>query len=363
MDLQTRHRLIVSDARNQSAVKDASVALVATSPPYPMIEMWDEVFAAMAPASVEALRGGRPRHAFELMHQELDRVWAECHRVLIPGGIMAINIGDATRTVDEEFQLYPNHARILQKLMALDMAVLPDILWRKPNNSPTKFLGSGMLPPGAYVTYEHEYILLARKGTKRAFPKPADKALRGRSAYFWEERNVWFSDLWMNLLGVRQKLEAEAPLFAENPGELAAVDEDLRERSAAFPLELALRLIRMFSVEGDCVLDPFVGTGTSMQAAAIAGRSSIGLDIAAALAPSIAQSMRAAPGIATGDAERRRAAHRAFVAERVAADKPLKYEGSWLKEPVMTRQEIEIRWPNLRSIRSDQPLEWIAAYE
>ena len=75
------------------------------------------------------------------MHAELDRAWAEVHRVLAPGGIACINIGDATRTIGERFTLWPNHARILEACGLFGFDNLPAILWRKPTNAPNKFMG------------------------------------------------------------------------------------------------------------------------------------------------------------------------------------------------------------------------------
>ena len=218
-----------------SPVGEGTIDLVVTSPPYPMIEMWDEQFAGIDPSIRTALSDGDGVRAFELMHAALDEVWSECQRILRPGGLACINIGDATRKIGGEFRLFSNHSRVLQKMASLGLSILPDILWRKPTNAPNKFLGSGMLPAGAYVTYEHEYILIARKGGPRRFP-PADKARRRRSAFFWEERNSWFSDVWVDLIGARQLL-----------GNTEADDLEARARSAAFPFELAYRLIQMHS--------------------------------------------------------------------------------------------------------------------
>lgn len=140
--------------------------------------------------------------------------------------------------------------------------VLPDIHWRKQSNAPNKFMGSGMFPAGAYVTYEHEYILVFRKGGKRVF-KGAEKALRQKSAFFWEERNVWFSDLW-DIKGTSQIITAA---------------KASRDRSAAFPFEIPYRLINMYSAEGDTVLDPFAGLGTTTLAAIASNRNSLGVEI------------------------------------------------------------------------------------
>ncbi|MGA9236213.1 MAG: DNA methyltransferase, partial [Desulfobacterales bacterium] len=148
--MQTRHQLHFGDARKMKAIGGNSVDLVVTSPPYPMIQMWDELFTRLDPAVAKALMQNRGMVAFERMHAALDPVWAEVHRVLKPGGIACINIGDAVRKIGDDFMLYPNHARILSRMLTIGFQPLPLILWRKPTNAPNKFMGSGMLPPGAY---------------------------------------------------------------------------------------------------------------------------------------------------------------------------------------------------------------------
>ncbi|MCB9778581.1 MAG: site-specific DNA-methyltransferase [Alphaproteobacteria bacterium] len=319
--MRTLHRALRGDARDLSALPDGSVQLVVTSPPYPMIAMWDAAFAAMAPDSAAALAQDDGAAAFAAMHAALDDVWAACHRVLCDGGLLCLNIGDATRTIGGRFALWPNHARILQGAMAAGFSVLPDLLWHKPTNSPTKFMGSGMLPGGAYVTYEHEYVLILRKGDKRAFSR-ADAERRRRSAFFWEERNDWFSDLWRGLPGVGQQLEGAG-----------------RERSAAFPFALPWRLIHMYSLQGDVVLDPFVGTGTTMAAALVAGRSSVGVDLDPDLVDRIGPRLAAATAAGPDLVSRRLSDHRAFVAGRLAAGKALQHHNAPHDVAVVTGQE------------------------
>ena len=347
----TRHQIHFGDARQMAAVPDGSVSLVVTSPPYPMIELWDEQFATADARIGQALVDEEGNHAFELMHTRLDAVWRECHRVLQPGGLACINIGDATRKIGGEFRLFSNHSRILHALAALGFSVLPDILWRKPTNAPNKFLGSGMLPAGAYVTYEHEYILIARKGGPRKF-SPADKARRRRSAFFWEERNVWFSDVWLGLVGTRQLL-ADAGFD----------DRDVRARSAAYPFELVYRLIQMYSLIGDTVLDPFLGTGTTTAAAIAGGRASIGFEIERGLEQPIRNTIETAVPLGSAYAQRRLAAHQDFVQSREEAGRPCRHVNRHYGFPVVTAQETDLQFTVPRAIEAEPQGTFIAEHE
>ena len=164
--MKTTHRVFFKNAKKMDAVDSESIDLVVTSPPYPMIEMWDAVFAENNPEIPLALKENKGVLAFELMHRALDRVWDEVVRVLKTGGFACINIGDAARTINGNFMLYPNHSRILASLFQKGLSPLPAVIWRKQTNAPNKFMGSGVLPAGAYVTLEHEYILILRKGGK-----------------------------------------------------------------------------------------------------------------------------------------------------------------------------------------------------
>ena len=326
--MQTQHQLHFSDSRDMSAVASQSVHLVVTSPPYPMIEMWDDLFCRSNDIK-KALQSGDGNQAFELMHRILDPVWNEIYRIMVPGGIVCINIGDATRTLNDVFALYSNHTRITSKMLSLGFSNLPNILWRKQTNAPNKFMGSGMMPPGAYVTLEHEYILVFRKGDKRLFKSPQEKTNRRQSGYFWEERNLWFSDVWMDLKGTRQNTQSKK----------------LRNRSGAYPFELAYRLISMFSVMGDTVLDPFLGTGTTLFSAVATSRNSIGYELDKAFQPLIRQECDPAIKQARNRIEERLNDHRQFVCDREAAGKMMKYTNRVYGFPVITRQEIELLLP------------------
>ena len=319
---RSHHAVSVGDARALPLPAD-SVELVVTSPPYPMIEQWDGTFAALDPGVANALDGGDGERAFDRMHAVLDEAWAELDRVLAPGGIVCVNVGDATRSVADRFRLYSNHARITESFSALGFDQLPGILWRKPTNSPTKFMGSGTLPPNAYVTLEHEHVLVFRKGDRRAFP-PHDSDRYG-AAYFWEERNRWFSDVWEGLTGVDQELGLDAP----------------RERAAAFPFELPYRLVTMFSVHGDTVLDPFWGTGTTTLAAMATARHSVGVERDAGFPAEFEARLDGLPERAETRARRRLSEHREFLADREAAPE---YRADYYDFDVVTRTERSIRF-------------------
>ncbi len=321
--MQTQHQIFFEDSRDMGALAQDSIDLVVTSPPYPMIAMWDQVFATMAPGVEKALAKGNGPEAYEMMHSQLDRVWRGIYRVLKPGGFACINIGDATRTLDGHFMLYPNHARIMTCLLALGFTALPAVLWRKQTNAPNKFMGSGMLPAGAYVTLEHEYILVVRKGGKRVFKTPEEKKRRHESAFFWEERNQWFSDIWMDLKGTRQKI----------------TDAALRLRSGAFPFELPYRLICMYSVKEDTVLDPFMGIGTTALAAMAVGRNSVGFEIETGFAPAIDLRGNSIVPFSNTVISRRLDHHRDFIAQRLENNKPVKHTNMHYNFPVITSQE------------------------
>ena len=324
--MRTTHRLFFHPAQDMSAIAAASINEIITSPPYPMIEMWDGILASQNATFAEALNKGLVEVAFEAAHQELDKVWQECYRVLTPGGFLCINIGDATRTIKGEFRLFNNHSRIVKTCLDLGFNNLPNIIWRKQTNAPNKFMGSGMLPCGAYVTLEHEYILIFRKGSKREYKKVEQKVARKNSAFFWEERNVWFSDVW-DLKGTKQKI----------------VNSETRDRSAAYPFEVPYRLINMYSQYGDTVLDPFFGLGTTMLAAMASGRNSVGFEIDDKLKSSIEDNLK---GVSIADfnsvIKNRFDKHSDFVKARSAEKGPFKHYNNTLGSDVMTSQEEEL---------------------
>jgi site-specific DNA-methyltransferase (cytosine-N4-specific) len=213
--------------------------LVVTSPPYPMIQKWDKQFNSLN---------------FYEQHTILGQTWEECFRILVPGGICCINIGDATRSIDGVFQCFPNYAEIVSRCKRIGFVPLVPIIWKKISNRPNAFMGSGFLPPNGYVSQDCEYIAIMRKGpTLRKFP-PKDRN-RYNSLFTKYQRDIWFQQIW------------------EIPGARGA------SATSSFPREIPERLIRMFSVIGDLAVDPFCGTNTTGIVAAELNRKYIGYNI------------------------------------------------------------------------------------
>ncbi len=276
--MHTEHKIILGNSQQMLELLDSSVHLMVTSPPYPMIKMWDSLFSEADPKirklwqSLE--KDGNEitvRQIYDGMHDYLAKVWQETYRVLVDGGIACINVGDATRRINGKFQLFPNHSRMIEICEKIGFTTLPYILWKKPTTKPKykgkgAFLGSGFLPPNAYVTLDCEFVLLFRKGDLRKFP-PKDK-LRYESAFKKVERDEWFSQIW-TLKGTRQTIS------------------ELERRTAAYPDEIADRLIKMFSIKDETVLDPFLGSGTTAKVAIRNERNSIGYETDQNLLPVI----------------------------------------------------------------------------
>ncbi|TFF86166.1 MAG: site-specific DNA-methyltransferase [Promethearchaeota archaeon] len=332
--MKSLHKIYFKNSKNLKELNDSSIDLVVTSPPYPMIEMWDRIFSQNNSKIRGYLEDGLGFKAFELMHIELDKVWAEIYRVLKNGGIACINIGDATRKIGGSFQLFPNHSRILQNCISLGFSVLPEIIWQKQSNKPNKFMGSGMLPPNAYITQEHEYILILRKGEIRNFTDE-EKQIRSKSTYFWEERNIWFSDLWSDIKGIDQEIK----------------DRDTRARSAAFPLDLAYRLINMFSIHGDTILDPFLGTGTTILASMASNRNAVGYEIDKNFKPLIHARLEDILKISNNKILERIKNHLNYIRVREKNGKSVKYFSENYKCKVITKQEVNIQFYFLKSMQ------------
>lgn len=248
---QTKHRLHLGDARELDWMESESVHLVVTSPPYWTLKEYEPSDAQMGAID-----------DYERFLDELDRVWRQCERVLVPGGRICCVVGDICmpRKRTGRHYVVPLHADIQVRSRRLGLDCLTPILWHKIANGVTEAEGNGAgfygkpYQPGAVVKNDLEYILFLRKGAGYRSPLPIQKAL---SMLTKEEMQDWFRSFWIDIRGASTRDGHPAP----------------------YPVELADRLIRMFSFAGDTVLDPFAGTGSTTLAAMSAGRNSIGNEV------------------------------------------------------------------------------------
>lgn len=330
--VKTEQKLIIGNANNLNKIKNKSVNLIITSPPYPMIKMWDEVFGLLNNKITADLIEKKPKIAFELMHKELDRVYDEALKKLAPDGYVCINIGDATRTFNNFFSLFSNSSRTISYFNKKGFSLLPSIIWSKPTNSPTKFMGSGMLPVGAYNTLEYENILIFRKN-KREFNNENIKKTRKESAFFWNERNLWCNNIW-NFIGANQKNKNSS-----------------RERNGAFPLELPYRIISLLTIKNDTVLDIFGGTGTTLLACIALQRNGIIVELMNEFKLEIEDKIMNSIKPLNNKNLLRIETYKNFIEERLSrGKKEPKYYNDFHKIKVISSQEREIKIPTIKNI-------------
>jgi len=192
---------------------------------------------------------------------ELDRCWKECYRILVPRGRLIVVVGDVllSRRKHKRHQVIPLHSDIQVRCRRIGYDNLAPIFWYKIANATYEAKGNGgnflgkPYEPNAVVKHDVEYILMERKPGSYRSPDPLTRLLSVIPA---QKHAIWFRQIWEDIKGASTK-----------------------KHPAPFPEELADRLVRMFSFVGDTVLDPFVGTGTTMVAAGKAGRNSVGFEI------------------------------------------------------------------------------------
>src|SRR5579859_5952018 len=244
----TNHVLRHGDARDLDWLSDQSIHLVLTSPPYWTLKDYPRSHGQLGLVA-----------DYERFHDELDKVWRECFRVLVPGRRLVCVVGDVClpRRRHGRHFVMPLHADIVVRARRIGFDNLSPIFWYKIANANYEVEnGSGFLgkpyEPNAILKNDVEFILMLRK--PGGYRKPTNEQ-RNASRLTKAEHQAWFQQVW------------------------TVNGASTREHPAPYPLELAHRLVRMFSFSDDTVLDPFAGTATTMLAAARCGRNSIGIEI------------------------------------------------------------------------------------
>jgi DNA modification methylase len=249
--IPTRHDLYNADARALDFLEPNSVHLVVTSPPY-----WTLKEYRQHPDQLGFIAD------YRVFLDELDKVWRGCYRALVPGGRLVCVVGDvclSRRKNGGEHSVVPLHASIQERCRSIGFANLAPIIWHKIANAKFEAEGNGggflgkPYEPNAVIKNDIEFILMERKTGGYRSPSVATRVLSVIPA---ERHKVWFQQIWTGVTGASTK-----------------------QHPAPYPMELAERLVRMFSFVGDTVLDPFMGTGTTTAAAALWGRNSIGVEV------------------------------------------------------------------------------------
>lgn len=246
---KTNHRFIRKLASN----KDLQPHLIITAPPAVMTQESDAYWTSKNKSISSILAKGKAQLAFEAQHNVLDKGWSEAYERLRTGGYLCIIVKRSSRKFSDRYSFYDNASRITYACQKIGFDALPSIKWRKPSKTPPHYMGSGMLPAGAYVVSQHDDILIFRKGAPRVFEKE-EQDHRSQSALFCKERNDWYLDHWSDI--------PTTPL-----------DNYLRDATIHhLPSELYIRMMMMYSIQGDTVLDPYGDNLLTSIAGAVLGR-------------------------------------------------------------------------------------------
>ena len=240
------HRVYFADARHMAELDDASVHLVVTSPPYWQLKDY----------GVEGQIGYHD--SYEEYIAGLNEVWSECNRGLHPGCKLCVNIGDqfARAAYYGRYKIIPIREEIIRHCERIGLDYMGAIIWQKYTTCNTtgggSVMGSYPYPRNGAIMIDYEFILVFKKQGKGPVVSAETKEAARLTHAQWCE---YFAGHW-NVPGVRQ-------------------DAHL----AVFPEEIPRRLIRMYSFPGETVLDPFLGSGTTVKVAAEEGRAGVGYEI------------------------------------------------------------------------------------
>jgi len=250
----TEHKLIIGDCTNMKEIADESIQLVVTSPPY-----------FNAPFDYKGYY-----KTYSNYLDMLKKVAKELYRVMASGRIVALNIDDML--IDGK--KYPIVADATKIFLEAGFDYRDRIIWKKPDGYLRISRRSGVLLQNPYPMYFYpdnllESILIFQKGEfdYKSIPKEIREKSKIDIKELEKNSKDWYKTLW--------EMTNVLP------------NSDLEKGIAAFPEELPRRLIILYSYVGETVLDPFVGSGTTMKAARSLNRNSIGIEINEKLVPII----------------------------------------------------------------------------
>lgn len=245
----TSHEFRLGTARGMSVLANESAHLIVTSPPYGNLKEYPHRDGQLGNVA-----------SYDEFLNELDAIWQECGRILVPGGRVCAVVGDVclSRRQAGRHHVLPLAADIQVRARKLGLDVLTPIIWLKVANikleasHSSRFLGKPYLP-GGVIKNDRETIVMLRKpgGYRKPTTEMEQQSRIDKADYF-----RWFLPIWSDVTGA-----------------------STRDHPAPYPLEIPRRLISMFSFVGDLVVDPFSGTGTTAQAAAITRRNSLSFEI------------------------------------------------------------------------------------
>jgi DNA modification methylase len=239
-------KIIIGDSRKMIEIKDETIDLIITSPPYWHIKDYGKI---------GQIGYGQTLHEYL---KDLYMVWKECFRILKPGRRLCVNIGDqfARSVIYGKYKIIPLHAEVISQCEKIGFDYMGAIIWQKKTTMNTTggavVMGSYPYPPNGMIEIDYEFILVFKKpGTIEEVPKE----IKEISKLTKEEWKEYFTGHWR--FGGEKQINHEA----------------------MFPEELPKRLIKMYSFVGDTVLDPFVGSGTTVKVALELKRNAIGYEI------------------------------------------------------------------------------------
>jgi len=239
-------KIIIGDARCMKEIEGGSIDLIVTSPPYWHIKDYG------IPGQIGY---GQSLHEYL---KDLYYVWNECYRVLRKGGRFCLNIGDqfARSIIYGRYKVIPLHAEFITQCEQIGFDFMGSIIWQKKTTMNTtggaNVMGSFPYPPNGIIEIDYEFIHIFKKPGKG---KSVSKEVKEASKLTKEEWKEYFSGHWY--FGGAKQVGHEA----------------------MFPEELPRRLIKMFTFIGDTVLDPFLGSGTTVKVALELKRNAIGYEI------------------------------------------------------------------------------------